>query len=405
MITVLEEMDKCVGCSSCAQRCIKKCITMKPDNEGFLFPDIDQGNCNDCGACRKACPVFDNNIGSFAKATLDDKPKPTNVYACWNNNDETRLKSSSGGLFSLFAENTIKEGGAVFGAAFDDEFQVHHTCVRNIDALDTQRGSKYVQSTIGNNFLEVEVLLKAGNKVLFAGTPCQIAGLKAFLGKEYDKLLTIDLACNGVPSPKIWSMYLEYMKDLYKSNIKHISFRNKKDGWTKSSMKIDFDNGKTYIENVYKETYFLGYGKGIFNRKCCYKCNFKLKNTKSDITLADFWGVEKLQGIPIRDNKGVSLLISNTTKGSTALSDIKCYTNIYESLFEEAVKGNPRLLTSCSMPEAREKFFKAIKTGSSFQKLRHKYMNNYGLTYKIKVAAKSMLSPKLIETLNKLRTR
>jgi coenzyme F420-reducing hydrogenase beta subunit len=247
--------------------------------------------------------------------------------------------------------------------------------------------------------------LKAGTSVLFTGTPCQIAGLTAFLGTEFENLLTIDLACHGVPSPKIWSMYLEYLKDNYKSSITQISFRNKKDGWSKSSMKIDFENGKTYIENVYKETYFIGFGKGIYNRECCFKCNFKLKNTKADITLADFWGIEKLQGIDASDNKGVSLLVVNTALGSAALSQIANNITIQERTFDEAVKGNPRLLTSCNMPVSRVEFFNAVKKGASFQKLRQKHMNNYSLTYKIKVAAKSIVSPKVIETLNKLRSR
>ena len=236
MINIKVKQD-CCGCSACMQICPKQSITMVTDNEGFLYPEVNNTTCIDCGLCEKVCPVLNQNDGS----------QPIEVYAAKNNNEQIRLKSSSGGIFTLLAEKIIAEGGVVFGAKFNTDWSVVHSYTETIDGLEDFRGSKYVQSSIGDNFLKAKQFLTDGRKVLFSGTPCQIAGLKHFLRKEYDNLLTIEVVCHGAPSPRVWKDYLEYRKErVYKKGkntvslsqnempqIVGIAFRDKTNGWQK----------------------------------------------------------------------------------------------------------------------------------------------------------------------------
>ena len=198
MIEIKDKKD-CCGCSACVQRCPKQCITLKEDNEGFLYPIVDKKTCIDCGLCEKVCPILHQG----------EPQKPLKVYAAKNLNEEIRRQSSSGGIFTLLAEQVIQEGGVVFGARFDENWEVKHDYTETIEGLAVFRGSKYVQSRIEDNYKKAEEFLKQGRKVLFSGTPCQIAGLKRFLRKEYEELLTVDFVCHGVPSPGVWRKYLK----------------------------------------------------------------------------------------------------------------------------------------------------------------------------------------------------
>lgn len=198
MIDILDKKD-CCGCSSCVQRCPKQCITLKEDNEGFLYPIVNKEICISCGLCEKVCPVLSQG----------EPRKPLKVYAAKNQDEEIRRQSSSGGVFTLLAEQVIREGGVVFGAIFDENWEVKHDFAETIEGLAPFRGSKYVQSRIDDNYKKAERFLNQGRKVLFSGTPCQIAGLKRFLRNEYDNLLTVDFVCHGVPSPGVWRQYLK----------------------------------------------------------------------------------------------------------------------------------------------------------------------------------------------------
>jgi len=371
MQSILENMESCVGCSACAQRCPALCVSMVPDDEGFLFPLIDEKRCTDCGLCKKACPVL--NAGS-----TEPDPEQSGfprAWAAWCLDDGIRLSSSSGGLFSMFAESCLRKGGMVFGAAFDSDFTVRHTGISGITDLDSLRRSKYVQSDINMCYRETEKLLKEQRPVLFSGTGCQIAGLKSFLGKQYPGLLTIDVACYGVPSPKVWSMYLDDMKKRYKSDISAISFRDKRNGWKDSRMHISFRNGRDYCRTLGKDPFFIGFGKNLLSRKCCFNCQFRHPGTRADLTLADFWGAEKIMGIDPGDNKGISLVIANTSRGEAALTAIreKCF--IAEAPFDEAVSWNPRLTASADIPLNRPLFFADMNRGMRFPALKRKYMN------------------------------
>lgn len=242
----IEDKKECCGCSACVQRCPKQCIVMKEDEEGFLYPVVDKEVCIDCGLCEQVCPVLRQR----------EEREPLEVYAAFNKNEEVRMQSSSGGIFTALAEPIIKEGGVVFGARFNEDWEVVHDYVETVEGLSAFRGSKYVQSRIGCTFSQAEQFLKQGRKVLFSGTPCQIAGLKLFLRKEYENLLSVDFICHGVPSPGVWRQYLnEFI--VYQGNKKKISFfpskpiilnsirdisriefRNKRLGWKKYSFAL-----------------------------------------------------------------------------------------------------------------------------------------------------------------------
>jgi len=379
---ICEEM-LCTGCGACFQICPRSAVSMKANEEGFLYPRIDETLCNDCGLCSRTCPV-NRDVQAASKAHHK-------VYACYSGDEDVRAKSSSGGVFTELALNVLRENGVVFGAGFDSDFRVRHAYVDNEQDLDGLRRSKYVQSDTETTFCEVRAFLKEGRKVLYCGTPCQIAGLKAYLNREDEKLLTCDLACHGVPSPKVWSMYLDYIRSKYHNKVKDISFRDKSTGWTDSSMRIDFEDGRRYMDRVKRETFFIGFGKSVFNRKSCFDCRFRIDNTKADITLADFWGIDRQEDKEYSDNKGVSLVIAHTTAGEEALSRIADRLFIEERSLDEAVKYNPRLVSSVKEPAGRSRFFIDMQAGYGFDRLRKKYMDNDSIRYRVKCLLKKIL--------------
>lgn len=398
MRTAVCEQRLCTGCRACCQVCPQNAIEMSENEEGFLYPSINNDICNNCGLCERTCPVNSaaGNCGSAADGRSSGNRKlqgsPFNkAYACYSGDENIRAKSSSGGVFSMLAAKVLAEGGVVFGADFDGEFRVRHAFVESEKELDRLRRSKYVQSDIGNTFREASDFLKLGRKVMFCGTPCQIAGLKAYLGREYPALLTCDLACHGVPSPLVWRMYLEFIKDKYKSALKSVSFRDKSTGWNDSSMRIEFKNGSRYMDRVKRETFFIGFGKSIFSRKSCFDCRFRIGNTKADITLADFWGIDRQGSAEYSDNKGVSLVITHTQAGEAALSAIDGDVCVSEREFDEAVRYNPRLVSSVNEPAGRKSFFSDLSAGYDFEALRRKYMDNDSFKYRAKCMLKKVL--------------
>ena len=295
MTNVFTKKEDCCGCGACAQKCPNECIIMKADGEGFLYPEIDTGRCTKCGACETSCFV-----SKYRPAAVDYE-----IYAAKNKDEEIRFQSSSGGMFSLIAEEIIEQGGAVFGAGFDKGFAVRHSAAHTKEGLRKFRKSKYVQSDTGNTFSEAKAILGSGKKVLFSGTPCQIAGLKAFLGGEYDNLYTVDLICTGVSSPKVWDMYLSELANGAGSGIESVTFRNKEIDSSALSpnqgnitFRAEFENGTGIYQHAGikrgESAFFEGYLKKLYLRPSCHKCAAKGFTSGSDIQLGDFWGIHRL---------------------------------------------------------------------------------------------------------------
>lgn len=356
------EPKRCCGCHTCMNVCPTGAIRMQEDKRGFLYPVILQTKCIDCGLCQKRCPVLKKQ---------DDMVKNIKAYACFNKNIDERLNSSSGGIFILLAKEIIKRRGVVFGASFDENFEVKHFFVEKKEDLNKFMGSKYTQSTIGNAYKKVKEFLDSGRYVLFTGTPCQTEGLKLYLNKDYDKLYIQDIICHGVPSPKVWRKYIEYQKNINKEEINSISFRNKENGWSSSRMKITFGT-RTYTEERKNDIFMQAFLKNICLRDSCYNCSFKSKYRNSDITLADYWGIQDIHP-EMNDNKGTSLVIVNTEKGNNLFNMIKNEIECIETNIDEALKFNSAMITSAKHCINEKEFINNIDN-MNIDKLVRKYV-------------------------------
>ncbi|MBQ7718640.1 MAG: Coenzyme F420 hydrogenase/dehydrogenase, beta subunit C-terminal domain [Clostridia bacterium] len=337
----IDNLKDCCGCGACVNICPCGAIEMKENEMGFFYPEVDEEKCVGCGQCRKVCVFCEKSVGANGEPL---------VYAAVTKNKEVLSQSSSGGIFTELAEAVIEKGGAVLGAAWDEDFSLRHICVNDKSNLDKLRGSKYVQSATGDTFKKAEELLKSGQYVCYSGTPCQIAGLKAFLKKGYDNLLTIDLICHGVPSVKMLRDDLAYFAKKKKIDIKDIKFRDKKYGWgVKGSLNGATANVK-YNENTSPYYfYFLG---GEVYRESCYNCRFPCEGRQGDITLGDYWGirqelVSKMNGADIEN--GISCVLVNSDKGKKWLSGIESRLLMCASDRKSVEKRNKQL-TGASVP-------------------------------------------------------
>lgn len=343
------KMDDCAGCGACENICPSKAISMRENSEGFLYPVVDAGLCVSCNKCNNACPVQKDEKKAVA---------PT-AYAAWNKDGDILRESSSGGVFSILAQYVLDKGGTVCGAAFDEGNVVKHILVGNADDLKKLRGSKYVQSEIGHIFMQIGNLLKSGRQVLFSGTPCQVAGLNSYLEKDFDNLLTVDVACHGVPSPKVWQKYIsELGKD-----VSLFNFRDKKGGWKKFG--FSYFSGERKIYAAAKENiFFKGFLKNLFLRKSCGACRFANMDRPGDFTLADFWGIQKLNR-KLDNCQGTSLVLSNTPKADKILKECQDrFAKLCKVPLEKAVRRNKVLYQSLKAHNARDAFFSQYKKQS-----------------------------------------
>lgn len=360
---IISDKQNCCGCAACAQKCPKHCITMQQDKEGFFYPIIDTVTCIDCGLCENVCPI----INSY------EKQSPLHTYAAINKNDEIRLKSSSGGIFTLLAEKIIDDGGVVFGARFDENWQVVIDYTETKDGIAAFRGSKYVQASTLNTYTQCEDFLKIGRKVMYTGTPCQIAGLKHFLRKDYDNLLTVDFVCHGAPSPKVWECYLKEIVGTL-TNARESSVCQKNIGWQLAPFQIIYKKHEDTLTLSIphdQNDYMKAFINDMILRPSCYMCATKECNSHSDITIADFWGVKKV--IPeMYDNKGTSLVLIHTFKGDSYYKKIDVISK--ETVFEDGCRGNPAIYSSAKPHFRRDLFFIELQSSESIVALIQKML-------------------------------
>ena len=361
------ERSRCTGCMACASVCAHDAILFKADEEGFIRPHIDAERCVDCGLCSKVCPVNHPAVGCA----------PKKVFSGWSTDEEIRMGSSSGGAFTEIARPVLEAGGVVFGCALNDELKAEHTYVTNINDLRNKlSGSKYVQSKIGNSYAQAKSFLKQGRKVLFSGTPCQIAGLRNFLRKDYPNLITVDLICHGVPSPMLFDDYKSYMEDKMGGTLTDVKFRCKKSSWfffnMRLSSQIEQGTSKEYIGCYYEDPYLRGFLRDYFLRPCCHQCHYTSLQRVSDFTIADWWGYRK-QGPQDKDFKckGVSLMLINTEKGLQHSANMKM--QLRERTIEEAKRTNLSLSRPFPPSMDREAFWRDYKI-LSFPEMVKKYM-------------------------------
>lgn len=339
---------KCNGCRACIQVCPVNAIEMIKDEFGFEYSKINKEKCINCGKCIRVCPEI-----TKPKNNNTEKPK---VYAAWNKNEEVRLSSTSGGIFSLVAQNIMSDGGYVSGAVYNSENMVEHIVTNKIEDIPRLRQSKYIQSDLKNVFTDIKVLLDKGEKVLFVGCPCQNAGIKNFLNKEYENLYTMDFVCLGVNSPVAYKKYLQLLENRYGSKVKNVWFKNKDYGWNNFHTKITMENGEEFYGSRNDDIFlkgFIGF-KSLYFRESCYNCSFKNFPRVADITIGDFWGVRKKYD----DNKGTSLVMLNSQKGEVLFNFIKNDIYFYQERLKHVIKGNFATLVSKIIPAE----YKQIKT-------------------------------------------
>lgn len=375
MIHIQNKKD-CCGCEACVQKCPKHCIAFKQDEEGFFYPQVDMDECIDCHLCEKVCPVINQS----------EVNEPKFVSAAFNSDTAIRMKSSSGGVFSWIAAKVIQQGGVVFGACYDEHWNVVHGYTENMEGVEKFRGSKYVQSKIGNSFIKTKEFLDSGKCVLFTGTPCQIRGLKLFLRKNYNNLYTADFVCHGVPSPKVWQQYLceelEYKNKTKTerssaagknsvlnlslntaSALADIAFRDKTDyGWEKYCFVIRKKSGSKARQNTvllsdihYNNPYFSLFLSHVLERYSCYDCPAKSGKSGSDLTMGDYWGID-YDDVIKKDEKGISLLMAHTEKGEWLMDGLTNSTRSYQ----HAVAHNPMIVTSLYPSKLRCKTYEAV---------------------------------------------
>ena len=359
------DKDKCTGCGACQNVCPKKCINIVIDNEGFYKYNINFDFCIKCKLCRKVCP-------SNGYKDPIEKKRPLG-YLCWNLNNNVRLQSSSGGIFSILAEEVIDNKGEVWGAAFDGDFNLNHVRINCKKELPKLRGSKYIQSYTGYTFKETKEALTNGKYVLYSGTPCQIAGLYKFLEKDYDKLVTCDLICHGVCSTKVFKDILDYYENRYKSKIVDIKYRDKKKGWSNSSVKIKFDSGKelSEVRNISMLAY--GFAAGFTNNKICGMCEHATIPRRADFTLGDY-GAKDYRSYGNKNiNDGISVLLINSSKGFNFFQLIKNKMYFEEKKIGFLLENQKNIAESNRLHPKRAKFFKDFES-KPFKEIKNKYL-------------------------------
>ncbi len=370
MIQIKNKVE-CCGCNACGDICGKQAITFKTDNEGFWYPEVDMEKCVDCGLCEKVCPII--NIKDLKK---NDLPESI-CYAAEHKNLEVVFDSTSGGLFSALADIMYKQGGYVGGAVFNEDFKSVRQFISNDKKdLPRLRSSKYLQSSLEGFYRQVRDLVRAGEKVLVCGTPCQMAALRSFLRKDYEGLIIADFICRGINSPKVWRKYLDSYEERYGSKVVYCKSKSKEYGWRNLTQKVVLANGKAYFESKKHNNFTKGYLRtNAFCRPSCYDCKFKGFPRISDITLADFWGIENVDK-SMDKNLGTSLVLINSKKGEAFFENVKPRINYIQVPFDKVAAKNPALLKSLGGPKVDRDFFFNDVDRMSFTQLADKYFKD-----------------------------
>lgn len=365
----ITETKRCTGCTTCANVCPKKAIKMIENKEGFLYPTIDKEKCVNCGLCKKKCPIN----------SLNENKSTNKCYVGYDKNTDRILdKASSGNIFELLANYILREKGIVIGAAFNENNELKHIVINNVKDLKKLKGSKYLQSDL-NDIISYLKNISSDKMILFAGTPCQVAAVKNVIKK--DNLFCVDIICHGVPSPKLFKKYIVELENKVNDKVIDYNFRSKVTGWDSYSNTIEFKN-KTKSMFRFNNPYMKLFLSNVCLRESCYNCKFKLGNKYSDITLGDFWGIKNYYKDMYNNNKGVSAIIINTSKGEKLFNEIVDEINYRECDIKEIVIGNTSLTNSCQRPESRNVFFEEMNR-SSIKKLEKKY--GLKISYKQKV--------------------
>lgn len=343
----IKDKRNCCGCSACVSTCPKGCIVMKEDEEGFLYPEVDKEKCIGCGLCDRICPVLHPCL---------ETTKPQKAYIAQHKDDTILRESTSGGAFSAIGKQVIEKGGVVFGAGFNKDFEVTHQYVEQVEDLKVFRNSKYVQSRIGDCYLQAKQFLESGKQVCFSGTPCQIEGLLSFLHKPYEKLITVDVVCRACPSPLVLRKYLEMQRHTLKIDLTGVRFRDKYHGYKYSAMSLYDKNSNDYHQGIDTDYYLRSFFAGVNIRPSCTQCAFRKRYRNSDITIWDCFDVYKFSK-ELDNDKGVTRLLTHSKQGEDIVESMRKDMRIIEISPDKAVEGVKEIYHSVVFHPKREAFF------------------------------------------------
>lgn len=388
MINIVDK-SQCCGCNACIDICHKGAINLEVDIEGFWYPKVDVSKCVHCGLCEKVCPEL-----QIDKLKKNDFFTPAHTIAAINKNMKVRWDSTSGGVFSALAEYMYDQGGYVSGAVYNKDFSVRNFISNNEEDIESLRSSKYLQSNAKGLYREIRTLLKKGEKVLACGTPCQMAALRAYLMEDYENLIIVDFICRGVNSPKVYRKYLDSLERKYGGKVIYVKAKNKELGWRNLTRKVVFDNGKVYYGILMDDDFRRGYHTNVYCRPSCYVCKYKGFPRISDITIADYWGIEKIDK-NLDNNIGTSMILLNSKKGIKYFENIKDKLEWEETSFESVIPGNAALLQPISSSTIdRRQFFEDLDNGT-FEEVTEKYFplnkNKLSIRRKIKSTLKEII--------------
>lgn len=362
MVTITKKSN-CCGCGVCETVCPKNCIVFCEDDYGFRYPKINEDKCVKCNACEEVCPI----LNPAQKNVSDNR-----MFACASRDADSKLQSSSGGIFYLLASFVLSKDGVVFGVALADNCRSSvFKCVKTKEELIPVLGSKYVQARTENVYKIVKQEVLRGVPVLFSGTPCHVAALRNYLKKSYENLYLVDISCHGVPSEKTWNRYLDCREEKNKGRVIYASFRSKESGWENFSIATDFDNGSHHSMIFTEDSYGKAFTKRLLFRPSCEHCKFKGLNRWSDITLADFWGISEVTD-RFNDDQGTSLFIVHSDKGETLMQSIDDSASVINVTQEQGTRRNPYLFRSVIPHSNKKAFFEAVDK-EDFDNLVEKY--------------------------------
>lgn len=385
MINVIDKVQ-CCGCNACGDVCPMGAITFKTDIEGFWYPQVSKEICIDCHLCEKVCPIL--NIQELKK---NDYPQPLQTLAAINKNMRVRWNSTSGGAYTALAQTMLEKGGYVSGAIYDDDFSgVHNYVSKNPEDLERLRSSKYLQSKAVGLFTEIKRLVNNNEKVLACGTPCQMAALRSFLRKDYENLIIVDFICRGVNSPKVYRSYLNSLEKKFGSKVQNIKAKNKELGWRNLTRKVTFENGKSYYGVFMDDDFRRGYHTNVFCRPSCYKCKFKGFPRIADITLGDYWGIEKVDK-NLDFNIGTSMILLNTLRGQQYFEECNDKLEFKVTEFNSILKGNPALIRSIPPATIDRKSMFEVLDSSDFTTVVKKFFPNESKKQTLKKRLKYIL--------------
>ena len=380
----IDNKAQCTGCTACQQVCSHDAISMCFDEYGHPYPHVESEKCVECGLCERVCPMLHKD-----RIPKDDSIVKLSVYAVYNNDENTRKQSTSGGMFSLLAESVLSKGGIVYAAKFDGNFRIIHSSFDKIEDIGPYRGSKYAQSRLDDTFRQIRKDLKS-RKVLFVGTPCQVAGLKGFLIKDYDNLYTCDFICMGISSPVMWE---DYLNQFWKGHrIEEIFFKDKRYGWHQWKMRVKYNGGKEYLSGGMSDPFFSLYLTHLSYRPSCFECPFRTCKRLSDFTIADCWGIDKVAA-EFDDNRGCTTIILQTPKAKMMYEELKHRVCSHDYTIQAVKEYNPYITRQLPSNSKRGDFLKLYsEKGFKAAEKRYGYKEKNRVLTKIKKIIKIMIN-------------